>query len=810
MNNTKSWSNASRRAAWVALALLLFLYTASLPPPLQPGAAAQDLTAEGFLPPPPPDPAPSMSFQPAADAAQWSDFHPTDAVSLTLSLTPTEALSPGQEASAALLATGAPAAMSLNPQVDTAIRLDNGRFGIVVEKETFTAPVTLTVADLIVQPPPTAAESSADGQPPSRLNGQLAQFQLEMLDAQGSPIPSFARPVRLVVDLRQYGLDLAQVGGHFYLAYENEAAPGEWIEVPTTLHQPDGLISAETLHFSNWSAGWRPEAWALEWRPPTVNEFTGAATYHYPLNIPPGRNGLQPQIGLSYSSAGLRGAIKQVSHGAVASGWSLGDISISRTGIENGASWWTFPDQYRLTIHGVGGRLLAAGSSEGGELFYIEDQPGLRVINYGGRSWAQNQSGNSYWIVQDGRGTTYRLGYTPHSVSYQGVDSLDAGDDYDHVDIIAWHVDTITDAYGNQINYEYIRPARIENWGFWCPWGGNWGGNCAWSVHTFNSQPSSIAYNFPGRITSLPPTNTVGRLSNSQQPGSRLTFTYDSHNFLTQINLYHGGQPHPSRRYVINASTIEVPSPSACDEFKVEYSAYFTLKSRTRVVNWVEEQAWDGQSNSFVAALPKTTFNYTNHPHFMVGGQGCFLYKYLSAVNNGYGGRTELTYVSDHRQIGVFDNCYPPQQGGACSQQWPTVGLNYSVSLVKELDGRNAAVKNEYLYSGICYDQTRQEQPTCKQPETTVEFGAIGGYNKVEVVRYDYGQGGAALTRRITYFHHHQDNTEDGANKYGRPYRTELRDGSIHALRQKSETAYTGGLVSALQPARYVLPLPAR
>lgn len=48
----------------------------------------------------------------------------------------------------------------------------------------------------------------------------------------------------------------------------------------------------------------------------TVATNTGAAQYGYPIQVPPGRNGVAPQLSLNYSSAGA-------TYGGVAANWSL-------------------------------------------------------------------------------------------------------------------------------------------------------------------------------------------------------------------------------------------------------------------------------------------------------------------------------------------------------------------------------------------------------------------------------------------------------------------------------------------------------
>lgn len=738
------------RQFWFTILIVFLLQITSNPPasaqiddPTEdPGASPADTTL------------PEMTYKPPVDADKIEDFVP-----------------PGVELISYDVAKDASSAYPLLADKGNAFAFSNDHIAVIMEAETVPQGSLLEFKET---PSPLLTNESDEVLKPDPAYS--LQFQVEILDqGKTDQVQKLERMSRLVVDMRHFGIDLDVAGGSFYLAYEDENEPDVWVEVPIEVYGSQGLISADVPHFSNWQSGWRPEAWALEWRPPTVNEFTGAATYQYPINIPAGRAGLQPSLGLSYNSASLRGAIRKVSYGSVATGWALSDISITRSGITNGPDYWLFPDTFRLAFNGTGGRLVKGATTNGVTTFYVEDMPNIQVLNYGGRTWDVESTGNTYWIVKDGNGVTYRLGYTDDSISFQDARSNN-GDT--KRELIAWHVDTVTDAFGNQINYSYIRPTRHENWGFWCPWGGN----CFWDVWTYTGQVTDIRYNFNDRITALPAAHNVQRLQETTAvAASHIQFVYGgTDQRLSEIKVFHGSGTLPIRKYLIAGENQYVNNPPFCDELQPN-GTNTTLQTWTRVINSITEQGYTPQNGGQWVSLPPTTFTYISKYHFDHYGAACFQYRYMSAYENGYGGKVEFAYASDGRQGGIYANCV----GGGTSCQlgeYPSLGFNYRVSTVTTRDGRTDPVVASYSYTGVCYDQKLLYEPgsLCTQPDTTADRGNIGGYREVTVTT---SSNLTTLQIQKTWFHQDME-------KYGRPEQINLMDGTGKLLQQTKNAYY--------------------
>lgn len=610
--------------------------------------------------------------------------------------------------------------------------LDN-QVAVVVETDTFAGDTFLEFTPLEASPLPFTTTQSIS----TTQSYPLLRFHLEAIDAtSGQPQTQFPHPARLVLDLRQLTEAYDLSAYRFYLAYQDETDPNRWIEAPILVHQPGGLISVELTHFSNWAAGVRPERWNPAWNPPTVSEFSGAVTYSYPIEVPPGRHGMQPGIALSYSSAGLNGRIYYSDPGVVADGWSLAEISVVRVGVKTEVQSTSngdeivliHPDKFRLVLNGNGHELLPDSSANTTTdpvvRYYAKDAPSVRVYRYFDIG-AQNTE-RIFWLVDTGDGTRYRLGYYSEAEEWQktganwqiqisghpGLTISNGGPDVStRTSAIAWHVDTITDSFGNQMQYHYHTSEGTETIR-------RSGTNTDLNQTTQENRIFEIRYNYPVRYSGSQPApwnvqrpgdisgNTPATLIQFRAPNDQQS-TYATWP-ITSIYIYHGNLTTPMVEYRLTAEThvnYALGGSSGCKE--IDYNVM--QGSHTRVVTaiqqWVDTDA-DPATSDEGYTLPATTFSYTVLPNFHRNGWECFRFEYMSGFSNGYGGSVSFLYDHDGdgddnrgRAIGSYI------WYGPLANVVPEIGYSYHVEQTTVSDGRNSPVVTTYSFASPCYGQ---------------------------------------------------------------------------------------------------------
>ena len=160
---------------------------------------------------------------------------------------------------------------------------------------------------------------------------------------------------------------------------------------------------------------------------PSSDQLSGALIYEYLVSVPPGRNGLQPDIKLTYNN------------------------QTSEEGTEFGFGWdINIPYIQRVNKNGVE-KLYTQNyfnSSLDGELVSADTNTWMAKTENG--DFRTYIFSNNQWIMKDKNGTQYKFGYT--AIARQD-DSSDTSKVY------KWLLEEVRDTNDNYIKYEYYKNA---------------------------------------------------------------------------------------------------------------------------------------------------------------------------------------------------------------------------------------------------------------------------------------------------------------------------------------------------------------
>ncbi|MFZ5988819.1 MAG: SpvB/TcaC N-terminal domain-containing protein, partial [Bacillota bacterium] len=178
--------------------------------------------------------------------------------------------------------------------------------------------------------------------------------------------------------------------------------------------------------------------------PPEVNN-QGNAQLSYPIEVPPGRNGMQAQVGISYNSEG--------ENGWLGLGWDLSMSSISidtRWGVPR---YWEELETETYILDGAQLSPVAYKSDyvprEANKQFYSTIEGDFKkIIRHG------NSPDNYWWEVTTKNGIRYFYGGTPEQESISPNQVLS---DPERRNIFRWPLVQVRDRYGNTVDYEYQR-----------------------------------------------------------------------------------------------------------------------------------------------------------------------------------------------------------------------------------------------------------------------------------------------------------------------------------------------------------------
>ena len=175
----------------------------------------------------------------------------------------------------------------------------------------------------------------------------------------------------------------------------------------------------------------------------SADPHTGTGTFTIPIAVPPGRNGLQPDLRLQYSSAG--------GNGPFGLGWSVGVPAVTR---KTSKGVPRYEDERDVFILAGGEDLVPIAGEELGAISYRPRTEGLfaRITHY-------RRGNDDFWEVRarDGQVSVYG---TPGAA---GADPATVADPRDRRKVFTWMLTSTTDPFGNRIEYRYFRDTPPED-----------------------------------------------------------------------------------------------------------------------------------------------------------------------------------------------------------------------------------------------------------------------------------------------------------------------------------------------------------
>lgn len=158
----------------------------------------------------------------------------------------------------------------------------------------------------------------------------------------------------------------------------------------------------------------------------SIDQSTGAFTQNIPLDIPPGRGGLQPDLSLQYNS-------QNTSDSIVGYGWTISIPSIER--LNKAGSERLYNDSYFTSS--LGGELATTSASTTVYRHKFEDG---RFIRY---AFSDNT-----WIAYDKKGTKYTFGSTNQARQFATTSTSTVN---------KWMIEEIRDTNDNYISFTYSK-----------------------------------------------------------------------------------------------------------------------------------------------------------------------------------------------------------------------------------------------------------------------------------------------------------------------------------------------------------------
>ena len=568
----------------------------------------------------------------------------------------------------------------------------------------------------------------------------------------------FKSPVNLTVNFNGIA-DLSTLGAEQtpFLVTLDEAT-NTWVRAPLKgIDREANSISAELTHFSTWGVGIGPSfpqngAGVTLFDCAYPAYFTGRSKYSIPIWTPPGRNGMQPSLALSYSSGSVDGVLGDVQSPWVGMGWNIDSVEIARKITNGGCSpcgggSYGFKNDFLLLFNGTGYDLVRDGTTPG--RFHTKDESFLYIQRHNDSldnniPAAQNTTGE-WWEVVEKDGTRWRLGWEQHSEQlaamkgYPGASTgswadLGYGGHAHNVVAARWRADQVEDRYGNQMSFDYFEETRIVA-----------GTSASYDRASYLER---IDYTLYKTGTPLPGYSVVfvrESRGSSDIPASPTEWDNWETSRLDKINIQY------------NSSTVRT------------YDLAYEVSSYTDGgASWQTTRLTGVAVSGLGTSAPTTTFTYVDKDNRAANGGSSNEWKYprLEKISNGWGGTISYVYENDGRPY--------------------TSWYNWRVTSLEIDDGVSAdPMEKTFAYSTPCYDD--ETAGWCN----TNNLGGLIGYAQTTESAVTLG-GGSVLAKTVHKFHTSED-------RVGREYETLYQDPTGVTL-SKTTTEFNSRDSSGLSP----------
>ncbi|MBX7138113.1 MAG: FG-GAP-like repeat-containing protein [Oligoflexia bacterium] len=317
----------------------------------------------------------------------------------------------------------------------------------------------------------------------------------------------------------------------------------------------------------------------------------GQANYTVPILVPPGTNGMEPKLSLSYNSL--------LANGHLGIGWNVNGIStISRCPASLGQDRYhggvTNDSLDRFCLDGT--KLLAisypgyGGYSEGGTEYRTDPDQFSRIRSYGTVGPISERRGPQYFTVESKDGLIYYFGGTP------------AGDDRGRIEVAnttlvrTWALTRVVDRYSNYMDFYYGEDNTTGEY---------WVDEIRYTGHCPDANPPPLGPLLKRKIDPVGPMSPVV-CEPVLDPYNSVKFYYklpaETGGRADVHKVFRGGAPVNVERRLWRIETLA--ATTVVSRYNLDYeTSQSTHSSRLKSVQYC-----DGAANCF----PKTNFTWSD------------------------------------------------------------------------------------------------------------------------------------------------------------------------------------------------------